>query len=115
MEEIRARQTSELPLEQLRNLHLPAQVIALMKSMLAPDPKDRPQTARELLSAVQNCYERFNPKARSHRRRVVLASAAAMLTIAAIALGTWLYQRTRSFTPDGTIDRGTAVRKPEQR
>jgi len=70
-----------------------------MKSMLAPDPKARPQTARELLSAVQNCYERFNPKARSHRRRVMLASAAAMLTIAAIALGTWFYQRTRSFSP----------------
>ncbi len=115
MEEIRARQTSELPLEQLRNFHLPAQVIALMKSMLAPDPKARPQTARELLSAVQNCYERFNPKARSHRRRVMLASAAAMLTIAAIALGTWFYQRTRPFTPDGTIDRGAAFRKPKQR
>src|SRR6266850_3109677 len=99
MEEIRARQTSELPLEQLRNFHLPAQVIALMKSMLAPDPKARPQTARELLSAVQNCYERFNPKARSHRRRVMLASAAAMLTIAAIALGTLFFQRTRSFSP----------------
>src|SRR6184192_793734 len=76
MEEIRARQTSELPLEQLRNLHLPGQVIALLESMLAPDPKDRPQTARELLSAVHGCYERFNPKARSQRRRGMLASAA---------------------------------------
>jgi serine/threonine protein kinase/Tfp pilus assembly protein PilF len=106
MEEIRARQTSELPLEQLRNLHLPAQAIALVKSMLAPDPKDRPQTARELLSAVHSCYERFNPQARSHRRRVMLASAAAMLTIAAIALGTWLYQRARPFTP---MERSIAV------
>src|SRR5881296_3800297 len=84
MEEIRARQTSELPLEQLRVLHLPAQVIALVKSMLAPDPKDRPQTARELLSAAQSCYERFNPKARSHRKRVALAAAAAMLAIAVV-------------------------------
>src|SRR6266536_2618438 len=106
MEEIRARQTSELPLEQLRILHLPAQVIALVKSMLAPDPKDRPQTARELLSAVHSCYERFNPKARSQRRRGILASAAAILAIAAIALGTWLYQRTRSFTP---MERSIAV------
>jgi serine/threonine protein kinase/Tfp pilus assembly protein PilF len=106
MEEIRARQTSELPLEQLRKFHLPAQVIALIKSMLTPDPKARPQTARELLSAVQNCCERFNPKARSHRRRVVLASAAAMLTIAAIALGTWFFQRTRPFTP---MERSIAV------
>src|SRR6266487_2309253 len=106
MEEIRARQIDELPLEQLRNLHLPAQAIALLKSMLAPDPKDRPQSARELLSVVYSCYERFNPKARSHRRRVALAAAAAMLAIAALALGTWLYQRTRSFTP---IERSIAV------
>src|SRR5213080_2705236 len=106
MEEIRARQTSELPLEQLRVLHLPAQVIALVKSILAPDPKDRPQTARELLSAVHSCYERFNPKARSRRRRGMLASAAAILAIAAIALGAWLYQRARPFPP---MERSIAV------
>jgi serine/threonine protein kinase/Tfp pilus assembly protein PilF len=106
MEEIRARQTSELPLEQFRSLHLPGQVIGLLKSMLAPDPKDRPQTARELLSAVHGCYARFNPEARSRRRRVALASAAVTLVIAAIALGTWLYQRTRSFTP---MERSIAV------
>src|SRR5207253_2379251 len=106
MEEIRARQTSELPLEQLRNLHLPGQVISLLKSMLAPDPKDRPQSARELLSAVHSCYARFNPEARSRRRRVVLAGAASMLAIAALALGTWLYQRTRSFIP---MERSIAV------
>src|SRR5882724_8213446 len=106
MEEIRARQTSELPLEQLKNLHLPGQVITLLKSMLAPDPKDRPQAARELLSAVHSCYARFNPEARSRRRRVALAGAALTLAIAAIALGAWLYQRTRSFTP---IERSIAV------
>ncbi len=106
MEEIRARQTNELPLEQLSSLHLPGQVITLLKSMLAPDPKDRPQTARELLSAVQRCYAQFKPEARSLRSRVVLAGAALTLAIAAIALGAWLYQRTRSFTP---IERSIAV------
>src|SRR5437762_9619476 len=106
MEEIRARQTSELPLEQLRGLHLPGQVITLLKSMLAPDPKDRPQGARELLSAVHHCYTRFNPEARSRRRRVALAGAALTLVIAALALGAWLYQRTRSFTP---MERSIAV------
>src|SRR5437899_2746444 len=100
MEEIRARHISELPFEQLKSLHLPGQVIALLKSMLAPDPKDRPQSARELLSAVHGCYKRFNPEARSRRRRVALAGAASVLAIAAIALGTWMYQRTRSFTPE---------------
>jgi len=69
MEEIRARQISELPLEQLKGLHLPGQVMGLLKSMLAPDPKDRPQTARELLSAIRHCCVRFNPAARSRRRR----------------------------------------------
>ncbi len=106
MEEIRARQTSELPLEQLRRLHLPGQVITLLKSMLAPDPKDRPQTARDLLSAVHSCYARFNPEARWRRRRAALAGAALTLAIAALVLGTWLYQRTRSFTP---MERSIAV------
>src|SRR6266436_5845564 len=106
MEEIRARQTSELPLEQLKTLHLPGQVVTLLKSMLAPDPKDRPQTARELLSAVHSCYARFNPEARSRRRRVALAGAAAILAIAATGLGVWLYQRARPFTP---MERSIAV------
>src|SRR5881397_2259262 len=100
MEEIRSKQTRELPLEQLRSLHLPGQVIALLKSMLAPDPKDRPQTARELLSAVHSCYARFNPEARSRRRQLAMAGAALTFAIAAIALGTWMYQRTRPFTPE---------------
>jgi serine/threonine protein kinase/Tfp pilus assembly protein PilF len=100
MEEIRARQISELPFEQLKSLHLPGQVVALLKSMLAPDPKNRPQSARELLSAVHSCYARFSPEARSRRTRVAVASAAVTLAIAATALGTWLYQRTRPFTPE---------------
>src|SRR5881227_1171968 len=106
MEKIRARQTDELPLEQLKSLHLPGQVIALLESMLAPDPKDRPQSARELLSTVHDCYTRFNPEARSRRRKAALAAAAATLAVAAIALGGWLYQRTRAFTP---MERSIAV------
>jgi serine/threonine protein kinase/Tfp pilus assembly protein PilF len=108
MEEIRVRQTGELPLDHVKGLHLPGQVMALLKSMLAPDPKDRPQTARELLSAVHSCYERFNPQARSRRRRAVLASAALILALggAGIAFGAWLYQRTRPFSP---IERSIAV------
>jgi serine/threonine protein kinase/Tfp pilus assembly protein PilF len=106
MEEIRSRQTGELPSEQLRSLHLPGQVIALLKSMLAEDPKDRPQSARELLSAVRSCYVRFNPEARSRRRRSVVAGAALAFAVVAIAFGVWLYQRMRPFTP---IERSIAV------
>src|SRR4029453_17199544 len=102
------RQTGELPLEHVRGLHLPGQVIALLKSMLAPDPKDRPQSARELLSAVHNCYEKFNPQARSRRRRAALAGAVLILALtgAGIAFGAWLFERTRFFAP---IERSIAV------
>jgi serine/threonine protein kinase/Tfp pilus assembly protein PilF len=100
MEEIRARQTSDLPMEQLKGLHLPGQVVSLLKSMLAPDPNDRPQSARELLLAVHSCYDRFNPQARWRRRKAILATAAFILAIVSLALGSWLYQRTRTFTPE---------------
>jgi serine/threonine protein kinase/Tfp pilus assembly protein PilF len=100
MEEIRARQTAELPLQQLKGRHLPGKVVALLKSMLAADPNDRPQAARELLLAVHSCYDRFNPEARRRRRKAILVNVVLMLAIVAIACGTWLYQRLRPFTPE---------------
>jgi serine/threonine protein kinase/Tfp pilus assembly protein PilF len=100
MEEIRARQTRNLPLEQLKGLHLPGKVIALLKSMLATDPNNRPQAARELLLAVHSCYDRFNPEARGRRRRAILVNVALMLAIVITACGMWLYQRFRPFTPE---------------
>jgi len=100
MEEIRARQTSDLPLEQLKGLHVPGKVIALLKSMLAIDPSHRPQSARDLLLAVHSCSDRFNPEARRRRRKAILLNAGLMSAIAAIALGAWLYQRLRPLTPE---------------
>src|SRR6476661_1567403 len=81
MEEIRARQNSDLPLEQLKGRHLPGKVVALLKSMLATDPNNRPQAARELLLAVHSCYDRFNPEARRRRRKGILVNVALMLAI----------------------------------
>src|SRR5881398_2384738 len=92
LNDIRLRQAESLPVEQLKGLDVPARIFALLKSMLAPDPKDRPQSARELLSAVHRCYTKFSAEARSRRRRVVFAAAGAALVIAAIAIGAWLYQ-----------------------
>src|ERR1700745_1351936 len=100
MEEIRSRQTTDLPLEQLKGLHLPGRVIALLKSMLATDPLHRPQSARDLLLAVHSCYDRFNPEARRRRRKAIIVNVALILAIAAIACGTWLYQRLRPLTPE---------------
>src|SRR4029453_5355445 len=96
LEDIRVRQTEPLPLEQLKGLHIPSRCLALLKSMLAPDPKDRPQSARELLSAVRRCHSKFSAEARSRRRRFTLAAAGAVLVITAIASGTWLHQHAQS-------------------
>jgi serine/threonine-protein kinase len=106
MQEIHARQGETLPVEELKSLHVPAQVVSLLKSMLAPDPKDRPQSARELLSAVHRCYTKFSTEAGLRRRRSTLIAAVSSLVLAAIALGTWWYQHTQS---SAQIDRSIAV------
>ena len=106
LDDIRLRQAESLPVEQLKGFDVPAGILALLKSMLAPDPKDRPQSARELLSEVHRCYTKFNPEARSRRRRVVFAAAGATLVIAAIAIGTWLYQHAQF---SGQFERSIAV------
>jgi serine/threonine protein kinase len=106
LEEVRARQTEHLPLEQLKGLHTPTRCVALLKSMLAPDPKDRPQSARELLSAIYRCYAKYSAEARSRRRRSTLAAVGATLLIPAIALGAWLFQRSKS---SAEMERSIAV------
>jgi TolB-like protein/Flp pilus assembly protein TadD len=106
LDDIRARQAEPLPVEQLKGLDVPTRILALLKSMLAPDPKERPQSARELLSEVHRCYTKFNPEARSRRRRVVFAAAGATLVIAAISLGAWLYQHAQF---SGQFERSIAV------
>src|SRR5437867_6242394 len=106
LNDIRLRQAESLPVEQLKGFDVPAGILALLKSMLAPDPKYRPQSARELLSEVHRCYTKFNPEARSRRRRIVFAAAGATLVIAAIAIGAWLYQHAQF---SGQFERSIAV------
>src|SRR5215468_6675613 len=96
MEEIRAKQKRALPVEELRSLHVPAQVVSLLRSMLAPDPKDRPQSVRELLAALHRCSARFNPEARVRRRRTFVIESLLVLAIVAIAVGSWWYQHSQS-------------------
>src|SRR5437879_2003387 len=112
LEEVAARQAEELPLEQLKHAHVPARVIALLQSMLAIDPAKRPQTARELLSAIHRCYARFSTEARARRRRFMLAAAGATAVVGAIAIGAWLYQRAQS---SAQIERSIGVLPFENR
>jgi serine/threonine protein kinase/Flp pilus assembly protein TadD len=106
IEEIRAKQTGALPLQQLKRAHVPIPVISLLNSMLAVDTAKRPESARELLGAVHRCYVRFEPRARMRRKRLVLATAASMLIILGIAFLTFLYQRARSAAE---VERSIAV------
>src|SRR5262249_32010231 len=96
MEAIHARQTEPLPPDQLKGLHVPTRCVSILKSMLAPDPANRPQSARELLSSIHRCYSKFSAEARVRRRRFMLAAMGATAVVGAIALGTWLYQRVQS-------------------
>jgi serine/threonine protein kinase/Tfp pilus assembly protein PilF len=106
LEDIRAKQSRELPFDQFKSLHIPGQILSLLRSMLAVEPTDRPQSARELLLAVRRCNERFNPKARSRRKRLELIAAGAALVIAVISSGIWWRQHTQSSV---LIDRSIAV------
>src|SRR5213080_2839425 len=106
LRDVRARQKEQLPVEQLKGLDVPARIFALLKSMLAPDPKDRPQSARQLLSAVHHCSTKFSTEARSRRRRSTLAAVGATLLIPAIALGACLFQRSKS---SAEMERSIAV------
>ena len=106
MEDIQSRQTEPLPFEQLKGRHIPNRCLALLKSMLAPDPKNRPQSARELLSAINRCSTKFSAEARARKRRAALVTAAAALVVFAIALGERIYQHSQS---SSVINRAIAV------
>jgi TolB-like protein/Flp pilus assembly protein TadD len=106
LDEIRARQAEPSPVGQLKGLQIPTQCLALLKSMLAPDPKDRPQSARELLCAVYRCYAKYSAEARARRRRAALAATGTALVVAGIASGAWLYQHAQT---SAEVERSIAV------
>jgi TolB-like protein/Flp pilus assembly protein TadD len=112
LREVATKQAEELQLEQLKNAHVPARVIALLQSMLAVDPAKRPQTARELLSAIHQCYTKFSAEAQARQRRTAFAVAGVALTVAAISAGAWMYQRAQSLA---AMERSIAVLPFENR
>ncbi len=97
--EIHERQTRHpLPVEQLARVAVPAPVVALLRSLLAPDPAARPQNARELARALHDCRRRLA----GARRAWLLAGAAAaviVLALAAMLLPGWRAGRAGSPPP----------------
>ncbi|HEY2714377.1 MAG TPA: protein kinase [Chthoniobacterales bacterium] len=112
LRDVATKQAEELPLEQLKNAHVPARVVALLQSMLAVDPAQRPQSARELLSAIHRCHAKFSTEARARRKRSKIVAAGAILVLSVIAISTWLYQRVQ---PSAEMERSIAVLPFENR
>ncbi len=82
--EIHERQTRHpLPVEQLAQAAVPAPVVALLRSLLAPDPAARPQNARALAAALRDCRQKLAVPGR--RRAFLVIGAAAVLLAAAVA------------------------------
>jgi TolB-like protein/Tfp pilus assembly protein PilF len=106
IEEVREKQSQPPPMQQLKNAHVPRECVSLLKSMLAPDPAKRPQTARELLTRIHLCYVRFEPAARRRRKRLVLTSVALALVVALLLLANFLYRRIHA---SSELDRSIAV------
>jgi serine/threonine protein kinase/Flp pilus assembly protein TadD len=59
LETIHERQ-KELPWDQLKNAKVPGSLIQVLLSILAFDPAERPQSARELLDVLRRCQQRLD-------------------------------------------------------
>ena len=101
LDEIHVQQTRQaLPWDQLRAVRVPNALTALLRSMLSAAPQSRPQSARELLAALEKCRQALPPPPESLRRRRFLLLGTS-LALAALA-GGWLYRITRP-PPDRSL------------
>jgi serine/threonine-protein kinase len=95
-----AQRDEPLPLAQLTDRRVPAPVVALMASMLAADPQDRPPSALALGELLHHCLENLTPVQRSARRlpgtRSALAGALGMAAVVAVALAAYLFSASSS-------------------
>ena len=110
--EIHEQQTRQpLPLNQLKTARVPGSVASLLCAMLAVSPSARPQSARELLAALERARRALPPQPHVVRRRrfAQLAGALALLAVT----GTWLYRASRP--PPPPPDRSLAVLPFENR
>ena len=90
LEAIHQRQ-KELPWEQLKSAKVPGRLIEILRSILAFDPANRPQSARELLDLLRRCQQRLDGASaqagRTHRWRSPLA----IMLIVLLAVGVELW------------------------
>lgn len=85
LKEIRESQDrDELPIAQLTELKTPAPLIALLRSMLAPDPGQRPASAHDLLTRLESCRATLFAPNKSILTRPI-AKWAALFALATVA------------------------------
>jgi len=91
--DLREEQFHELPgkFSRLAAAKVPAPVIKLLRSMLATDPAERPQSARELLVELRQCREVI--EARPRRRRLLQLVALALLVSSGVGLTSYFWYR----------------------
>ena len=90
--EVILTQQQEISFKQLTSRHVPKPLVKVLKAMLALDPADRPQSARELLDALRRCQEQLTAKGRTAERGIKgrwLAAGLGVLVILAVGLGGW--------------------------
>jgi Serine/threonine protein kinase len=111
LKELREQQCRDLPVEQLASAKVPAPVIALLRSMLATAPAERP-SARELLTRLQHCREMIETRPR--RRRLLQWAAVVLALVSVLGLMGYLWsrqhvQRRTSPTPIAPPEKSIAV------
>jgi eukaryotic-like serine/threonine-protein kinase len=85
-----------LPLEQLAKV--PPPVIALLRSMLAVNPAERPQSARELLAALRPCRESVAAAPRQRRMLGLTALALCLVFVSAVGITNYFSHRQPAAT-----------------
>jgi len=88
LKELREKQFRQLPVEELAAAKVPAPLMVLLRSMLASEPSDRPQSARELVARLQCCRETI---ATPRRRNLMGLAAPALLVISVLGLTSYLW------------------------
>jgi TolB-like protein/Flp pilus assembly protein TadD len=90
-----AQRNAPLPVDQLAVRSVPGSLIALLESMLAPDPRDRPASAIALGEMLHRCMESLTvapiPRFMSATRRKVWAGALGLAAAVVVALASYFF------------------------
>ncbi|MEY2487201.1 MAG: eukaryotic-like serine/threonine-protein kinase [Verrucomicrobiota bacterium] len=76
-----AEEVEPFSLRQLKEASVPAPLVELLRSMLASERRERPQTARELLIALQRCQQRIEARPRRFKQAAVVLGALAIIAL----------------------------------